>query len=134
MISQTVTEELRGQLMGESERLQAALVELRGQGESAQTFQADEQDAYDQHPADQGSELFEREKNMALDRELQASFDEVNAALARMDEGTYGVCARCGKPIPEKRLRARPESLYDVECQSVIEKQQGAEYSGARRP
>jgi RNA polymerase-binding protein DksA len=48
--------------------------------------------------------------------------DEVNAALGRLDGGTYGVCERCTRPIPLARLRAMPSARYCVECQASQER------------
>jgi DnaK suppressor protein len=54
------------------------------------------------------------------ERESQLVAD-IDQALLRIDEGTYGICQRCGKPIPERRLEAMPTARYDAECQSIIE-------------
>lgn len=48
--------------------------------------------------------------------------DEVNAALARLEAGTYGVCEQCSRPIPLARLRAMPTAHYCVECQAIEER------------
>ncbi len=58
------------------------------------------------------------------ERESQLVAD-IDQALLRIDEGSYGECARCGKPIPERRLDALPTARYDAECQSLIEASQG---------
>jgi DnaK suppressor protein len=60
--------------------------------------------------------LGERESQMVAD---------IDQALLRMDEGSYGTCARCGKEIPEARLEAVPTARYDAECQTLIESQTG---------
>jgi DnaK suppressor protein len=60
--------------------------------------------------------LSERESQMIAD---------IDQALLRIDEGAYGVCARCGKDIPERRLDALPTARYDAECQSLIESDNG---------
>ncbi|HEY0404473.1 MAG TPA: TraR/DksA family transcriptional regulator [Pyrinomonadaceae bacterium] len=52
---------------------------------------------------------------------------DIDQALLRMDEGSYGVCERCGKPIDERRLDAMPTARYDAACQAVIEANQGLE-------
>jgi DnaK suppressor protein len=62
--------------------------------------------------------LGERESQMVAD---------IDQALMRIDEGTYGVCARCGKEIPERRLEALPTARYDAECQTLIEADEGLE-------
>ena len=54
------------------------------------------------------------------ERESQIVAD-IDQALLRMDEGTYGICQRCGKEIPERRLDAVPTARYDAECQAIVE-------------
>ncbi len=51
----------------------------------------------------------------------QALLTEVEAALRRIDEGTYGKCVNCGQPIPEKRLEAIPWASRDVKCEEQLE-------------
>ena len=53
--------------------------------------------------------------------------EEIDEALRRIDDGSYGQCARCGKPIDEERLKAMPTARYDEECQAAIESAQGIE-------
>lgn len=57
-----------------------------------------------------------------LDRE-SAMLKNVQAALARLDNGTFGVCLRCDEDIPEKRLNAVPWAAYCVKCQEVVDRQ-----------
>jgi RNA polymerase-binding protein DksA len=121
-----LSKELHERLLRERQRLQAEISSLSRGGIRSDTFQDDETDSVDQHPADEGSELFEREKNLTLQRTLQASLQEVNEALRKLDEGTYGVCESCGKPIGEKRLRALPEATHCIECQTKIEQKAAA--------
>lgn len=67
-------------------------------------------------------------KELALrlgDRESQMVAD-IDQALLRIEEGSYGICARCGKPIDERRLEAVPTARYDAECQALIEQAKGA--------
>jgi DnaK suppressor protein len=58
------------------------------------------------------------------DRESQMLAD-IDQALLRIEEGSYGLCARCGKPIDEKRLEAVPTARYDAACQALIESANG---------
>ena len=76
------------------------------------------------HPADQGTETFEKSKDMALLAILDAQLAQIRDALARMDAGTYGTCERCGKPIPEARLNAVPFATLCVEDQEYVERAQ----------
>jgi DnaK suppressor protein len=50
---------------------------------------------------------------------------EIDEALRRIDDGTYGKCQRCGRDIDERRLEALPTARYDAECQAQIEAEQG---------
>ena len=124
MISQELSEELHERLIAERRRLESEIAILASGGIRGDTFQSDETDAVDQHPADDASELFEREKNLTVRRTLEISLQEVNEALHKFDQGTYGLCEMCGKPIPEKRLRAMPAATHDIECQSKLERGQ----------
>jgi DnaK suppressor protein len=58
------------------------------------------------------------------ERESQLVAD-IDQALMRIDEGTYGQCVRCGKPIDERRLEAMPTARYDAACQTEIEASNG---------
>jgi DnaK suppressor protein len=51
--------------------------------------------------------------------------EEIDEALGRIEDGTYGQCSRCGKPLDEERLKAMPTAKYDAECQAAIEAAQG---------
>ncbi len=50
---------------------------------------------------------------------------DIDQALLRIDEGSYGVCVRCGKPIDERRLEALPTARYDAACQAAFEQERG---------
>lgn len=52
---------------------------------------------------------------------------DIDQALMRMDEGSYGICARCGETIPEARLDALPTARYDAPCQTAIEAEQDSD-------
>ncbi|HLJ66049.1 MAG TPA: TraR/DksA C4-type zinc finger protein [Chloroflexota bacterium] len=121
MIGQDVCNELHEQLLNDRQRLEHEISRLSGAGIRSDTFQEDETDAVDQHPADEGSELFEREKNLTLQRTLETTLQQVDDALHRFDEGTYGLCEECGRPIAEKRLRALPYATHCIDCQAKIE-------------
>lgn len=71
--------------------------------------------SYANHPADTGTQLYERERDMALDEHSHAELEKIDAALAAMKEGTYGICQKSGEEIPFERLQAVPTTLYSVE-------------------
>jgi DnaK suppressor protein len=71
--------------------------------------------------------LMDVSKELALrlgERESQMIAD-IDQALLRIHEGSYGTCARCGKPIDERRLEALPTARYDATCQALIESANG---------
>jgi DnaK suppressor protein len=53
--------------------------------------------------------------------------EEIDDAVRRIDNGTYGQCARCGKPIDEERLKAMPSARYDAVCEAALEASWGVE-------
>ncbi|HVM53873.1 MAG TPA: TraR/DksA C4-type zinc finger protein [Acidimicrobiales bacterium] len=60
----------------------------------------------------------ERERDLALSAQALAAVDEIDRALEKLTEGTYGVCERCGQNIPKERLRAIPWAALCVQCKS----------------
>jgi RNA polymerase-binding transcription factor len=72
--------------------------------------------ADDEHDPEGHTIAFERSQVSALVRQTQAHLDEVDAALERLDAGTYGTCERCGRPLAEGRLEARPTARVCVTC------------------
>ena len=96
-------------------QLQAHREDIRTQYEeiSEGTFAGDQTDmtgevGFDEEYADAGSATFEREKDLSLVNNLRDLLDKIDKAMAKIDEGTYGLCDRCGKPIEKARLKALP--------------------------
>lgn len=74
----------------------------------------DELSAYDNHPADLGTELFEREREFALEEHRNEQLEKISTALESIEKGTYGTCIECGEEIPFERLEVLPSTLYCV--------------------
>ncbi len=75
----------------------------------------------DDESADAGSATFEREKDLSIEQNVRDLLDKIERALKRMDEGTYGVCEICGKPIEKARIKALPYvdlCIKDAQAQS----------------
>jgi len=77
---------------------------------------------YDNHPADIGSEVFERSKDFALRENAMLTLAAVNNALEKINKGTYGICDVCGKGIQQERLEAVPYATMCRECKEAEEK------------
>jgi YteA family regulatory protein len=108
---------LKQTLIDEKEMLNTQ-IENNSEGgylEGSQREATGELSAYDNHPADSGTELFERSKNLAMDEHHEGQIDKIDSALQAIEEGTYGKCAECGKEIPFERLEAVPYTLYCVD-------------------
>lgn len=73
------------------------------------------------HLADDASDVVARDTNLALRSNSQDLLAQVDAALRRIDEGKYGICERCGKPINPERLEALPYATYCITCQAEVE-------------
>ena len=103
----------------ERERLESLVREREAEGlNESEGAQLSELAVYDQHQADLGSETFEREKDFSLLEQLEAEIEDLDRALRKLDDGTYGTCEACGKEIPAERLEAMPGARFCVEDQA----------------
>ena len=66
------------------------------------------------------SQVFAQQRDLALRDRNQQHLQLVDAALARLDAGTYGVCQNCGRPIAPERLEAIPWAAYCIDCQRTV--------------
>ncbi|WP_144510695.1 TraR/DksA C4-type zinc finger protein [Bacillus sp. FJAT-22090] len=78
-------------------------------------FETTELSNYDNHPADNATDLTDKHTRLALRRHYEDEIADIKEALTAMDEGTYGICAECGKEIPLERLKAVPTATTCVE-------------------
>jgi DnaK suppressor protein len=95
------------------ERLEAELLEAHTQrtGITEAVFSQDQSESWSENDPDSpdlGTSTFEREKELSISNTLLDLEDKIRRALAKIDEGTYGLCERCGKPIEKARIRALP--------------------------
>ncbi len=81
-----------------------------------------EASAFGMHQADAGSDAYDRDFALSLLSQEQDALYEIEEALKRLENGTYGVCEMSGKAIAQARLEALPFARLTVECQSQIEK------------
>lgn len=116
-------EMLRGRLHQERDRIQADLDALDAEIAVLGVGQQAEGSGAGNHLADDATDIAEQERDLALIGTLQERMREVDRALERLDEGTYGVCERCGQAIPAERLEVRPFATLCVNCQSQADRQ-----------
>jgi RNA polymerase-binding protein DksA len=105
---------------------EAEAKELRGEIDEAEEQTAElKRDAGSEgtgDEADAGSKTFEREHEMSIAANSRDLLLQVERALARLDEGTYGRCENCGNPIPKARLQAFPRATLCVACKQREER------------
>jgi DnaK suppressor protein len=76
------------------------------------------------HIADSATETYMRELDEGLEENAGHILEEIDAALARLDDGTYGLCTRCGQPISAERLDAVPYATLCIEDKRAVEGRQ----------
>lgn len=86
--------------------------------------------SYDNHPGDLGNETFEAEKNMSFRTREKFLLSEVQAALNKIAEGTYGLCEKCHREIEKERLEARPYARLCIHCENTAEQKAEDEERG----
>src|SRR5919112_2451127 len=115
-------ERARERLDEERARLLSVKETFAGEDEETESESLAELSDADQHQADVGTETFEREKDLSILERVEAELADVEHALRRLDEGTYGRCEACGKPIGDERLEAMPAARFCLDDQALAER------------
>jgi RNA polymerase-binding protein DksA len=109
------TEHFKQRLLDERARVQEALdyihEENRGQLEDDR-----EEIPSDNHPGDAATSTFDRELDATLEGSEERLLQAIDAALRRIEDGTYGICRTCGEPIDPERLEALPWTTQGIDC------------------
>ncbi len=121
--------QFKKRLEAEQTRLTAQISRLQEDAGRSMADSLSELSLYDNHPADVGDELFERSNDRALLANEQLLLAEVEKALTRIADQTYGQCGQCGRIIPIERLQAMPWASQCLDCQQNMDKA-AAEYTG----
>lgn len=114
------------------EEFRARLVQARAQLTRTVAVTGEELASLEDQPGDPLEDVPVQEVADTLSRlegRERRQLDEVNAALARLEAGTFGVCEGCSSPIPLARLRAIPTARYCVECQVAEERRRATDGS-----
>lgn len=115
-----VSDNARERLRAEQSRLQADIDGLRDQGNlGPERESTSDLSGNDQHPADEGTETFDRERDLSILQSFESEMSEVQAAMSRLDDGTYGSCEVCGGRIGDDRLEALPATRFRIDHASV---------------
>jgi len=112
---------LREQLLVERERLEREIAELDADlSESLED--SSEESPYDQHMAETAGVTLDREIDLTLQENARASVAQIDRALGKLENGSYGRCDKCGKPIGEDRLQAAPFATLCIDCKRLEER------------
>lgn len=115
------TETFRDQLLEERERV-AHAIEYLHEETSRSIEDETEEETYDQHLADAATITHDREIDTTLEENSEHVLRAIDEALQRIEDGTFGSCARCRKPIGEERLKAMPYATKCIECKRLEER------------
>jgi DnaK suppressor protein len=116
-------ERFRAALLGERERIEAAIEYLHRENPGSLEDETEEMlGNSDNHLGDAAAGTLDREIDYTLEGHSEQVLAQIDAALERIDAGSFGTCASCGKPIAEERLEARPWASLCIECQREAER------------
>ena len=116
------TDRFRDALLEERRRVEAAIANLHEENPGSLSDETGDDSVYDNHLADTATVTYDRELDYTLEENSEHVLSAIDGALARIDEGTYGVCMSCGRPIAPERLEARPWATLCIECQRKRER------------
>src|SRR3712207_6304845 len=115
-------DDLRRRLVEEREELQTQLTGIEEDTFAASQSEMTGDVGLDDEMADAGTATFEREKDLSIEQNVRDLLQKIDRALKRMDEGTFGICDRCGKPIEKARIKALPYvdlCIKDAQAQKI---------------
>jgi RNA polymerase-binding protein DksA len=115
------TEHFRKRLQEERKRVKEAIDYLHEENPGNVQDEAQDSTA-DNHPADVATVTFDRELDYSLEENEERLLEAIDAALARIDDGTLGICRTCGQPIGEERLEALPWTTQCIDCKRKEER------------
>jgi RNA polymerase-binding protein DksA len=115
-VSTIDTDRFREALLEERTRVEAAIQNLHDENPGTLSEDAGEETAYDNHLADTATETYDRELDYTLEENSEHVLADIDAALKRITEDTYGICTNCGEPIALDRLEALPWATLCIDC------------------
>ncbi len=115
------TDRFRMLLLDERARVEHALRRLHDENPGTLT-EGEEEETFDNHLGDAATITFNREMDYSLEGNSGHVLAAIDEALKRIEEGSFGTCARCGKPIAEERLEAMPYATKCIDCKRLEER------------
>ena len=115
------TERFRKLLLDERDRVSLTVENLH-ESNSGSLEDETEEETYDNHLADSATATLNREIDYTLEENSEHVLSGIDEALARIESGTFGRCARCGTQIGQERLEALPYATRCIDCQRLVER------------
>jgi RNA polymerase-binding protein DksA len=120
-VSTVDLESFRRKLLEERKRVTDAIEYLHAENPGSLEYEIEEV-PLDNHLAETATATLDREIDYTLEENAAHVLTAIDAALGRIDNGSYGVCARCGRAISPERLEARPWASLCIDCQREEER------------
>ena len=115
-------EEFRQRLVEEKEGLRRQFEDLEEGSLRTSQSELSGEVSFDEEYADAGTATFERERDLSLSNNIRDLLEKIDHALSRIDEGSYGLCERCGRPIEKARLKALPYASLCIKDKQAQER------------
>jgi RNA polymerase-binding protein DksA len=116
------TDRFRTALLDERQRVLDAIEYLKKETPGSVEDETEETSGVENHLGDQASGTLDREIDYTLKEDAEQVLAQIEAALQRIEDGTYGMCERGDKPIGEERLEARPWATLCIDHQREVER------------
>lgn len=120
-LSKEQLDKLKKELEKEKEDILEELKSVKSSLKNTSQRDLDGDNSYSEDFADLGTSTFERERDLSIYENLKSTLSNINQSFKAMEEGSYGLCVRCGKEISYKRLSAIPFAELCLECKKKEE-------------
>lgn len=117
-LSDDELDHFKEKLLKEKEESEKEIERLKSSAESIESNSDDRQSGQDHHPGDVASDAQMKKTNFTLLEKQREKHQKIEAALERIEAGTYGVCLISGEPIKKERLEAIPYAMHSVDAKS----------------
>jgi DnaK suppressor protein len=116
-------ESFKARLLGQRERTVKAIAYLHEENRgTTEDEQRELSGGLDNHLADIATHTYDRELDSTLEESEEAHLAHIDAALKRIEGGTFGICENCGKPVGAERLEAMPWVTLCIDCKRLAER------------
>jgi len=116
MLDKKIQEQLKQKLLDEKKRIEQNLSPIEKKEKGTDREYETKFEEIDRDQEENADEMEMYESNLAVDESMKAELEKIDAALSRIENGTYGICSNCKKEIPLERLKAYPQANRCLDC------------------